>query len=341
MARAKRAQLGPREATNDLGRLEHEGRAKDAPAPAGAELGRVRHPAMRGDPALARLAAAQRGVVTLAQLRACGLGRGAIRHRVARGRLHRLHRGVYLVGHPLPPPLALEAAAVLACGPGAVLSHRSAASLWGLHPAAGGPVEVTTPARGRRGGAGLRVHRVRALNPRDVRRRFGLPLTAPARTLLDLAELIDPDALRRAVEEGQLRGLTRPAELRALLDRSPGRRGAGALAAVLAADAAPALTRSQAEERLLALLRAAELPPTAVNARLGGHEVDLLWAAQRLVVEVDGFAYHGGRAAFERDRLRDAELQAAGYRVVRVTWRQLVERPEALIARLAQALARS
>ena len=110
---------------------------------------------------------------------------------------------------------------------------------------------------------------------------------------------------------------------------------------MLAADAAPALTRSQAEERLLALLRAAELPPTAVNGRLGGHEVELLWAAQRLVVEVDGFAYHGGRAAFERHRLRDAELQAAGYRVVRVTWRQLVERPEALIARLAQALARS
>jgi very-short-patch-repair endonuclease len=101
------------------------------------------------------------------------------------------------------------------------------------------------------------------------------------------------------------------------------------------------LTRSEAEERLLALLRAAALPPTAVNARIGRHEVDLVWAPQRLVVEVDGFAYHGSRAAFERDRLRDAELQAAGYRVVRVTWRQLVERPEALIVRLAQALVRS
>jgi very-short-patch-repair endonuclease len=225
---------------------------------------------------------------------------------------------------------------VLACGQGAVLGHRSAASLWGLHPAAGGPVEVTTPASRRRGGAGLRVHRVRALDPRDIRRHFGLPLTAPARTLLDLAELIDPGALRRAVE-------------RASSGARPARPSSGrcSIAPPAAAGRArsprrsrPTPTRSQAEERLLALLRAAALPPTAVNARVGGHEVDLLWAPQRLVVEVDGFAYHGGRAAFERDRLRDAELRAAGYRVARVTWRQLVERPEALIARLAQALAR-
>jgi very-short-patch-repair endonuclease len=341
VARRKHAERIPGPSPSGLGRLEHEGPAKDATAPGGGDLGRLTHATQSGDPAIARLAAAQRGVVTLAQLRACGLGRGAIRHRVAQRRLHRLHRGAYLVGHPLPPPLAREAAAVLACGRGAVLSHLSAASLWGVHPAVGGPVDVTTAARSRRGGRGLRVHRVRGLDPRDVRRRFGIPLTAPARRVLDLAEVVNPDALRRALEGGQLRGLMHRAELCALLDRSPGRRGAAALAGALDADAGLAPTRSEAEERLLALLRAAELPPTAVNARIGRHEVDLLFEPERLVVEMDGFAYHRTRSAFERDRLRDAELQAAGYRVVRVTWRQLVERPEALVARLAQALARA
>jgi len=123
-----------------------------------------------------------------------------------------------------------------------------------------------------------------------------------------------------------------------VLERSPGRPGAPALRALVDD---PVLTRSEAEARLLTLLRAADLPPTAVNARVGRHEVDFLWNEQRLVVEVDGYAYHGHRAAFERDRLRDAELQAAGYRVVRVTWRQVEDGSEAVIARVAQALARA
>ncbi len=140
------------------------------------------------------------------------------------------------------------------------------------------------------------------------------------------------------VEEAQVRGLVLRSELHAAVEESPGKHGVALLRALL--DNRPASTRSEAELRLLARLRAADMPPSDVNTRVGRYEVDLLWRPQRLIVEVDGFAYHAHRAAFERDRLRDAELQAAGYRVIRVTWRQLESRPEAVIARLAQALAR-
>ncbi len=229
---------------------------------------------------------------------------------------------------------------MIACGEDAVLSHRAAGALWGLAAAAVGDVDVTVPGRnpGRR--PGIRVHRARRLDRRDVRRRYEIPMTAPARTLLDLAAVLSRREIERAVNEAQIRRLTRPEELLAVLGRSSGRGGAVTLRALLEEGARTAPTRSEAEDRLLALLRAAELPPTDVNARVGRHEVDLLWREQRLIVEVDGYAYHASRAAFERDRLRDAELQAAGYRVMRVTWRQLVHESEALIARVAQALAR-
>jgi very-short-patch-repair endonuclease len=342
VARAKRAKLGPRGAIGDASRVAHQyGEQAGTRGPA-ANAGRVVHAAGGGgDPAIAALATRQHGVVTTAQLHACGLGRSAIARRVGRGHLHRLHRGVYLVGHRAPSSLGREIAAVLACGEGALLSHQAAASVWGIRPATSGPVDVTVTARGVQGRPGVRVHHARRLDPRDVRRRFGIPLTAPARTVLDLAPELDQGALERMLAEAQLRHLLATAELESVLDRHPRRPGAGALRRLLEGDGAPALTRSEAEERLLALLRAAELPPTAVNARIGRHEVDLLFEPERLVVEMDGFAYHRTRSAFERDRLRDAELQAAGYRVVRVTWRQLVERPEALVARLAQALARA
>jgi very-short-patch-repair endonuclease len=237
--------------------------------------------------------------------------------------------------------LARELAAVLACGQGAVASHQAAGGVWEVLPPAGGEVDVTVAGRdpGRR--PGVRVHCVRALDPGDVRCRSGLPLTSPARTLLDLAETLPQRELERAVEEASIRRLVRHAELVAVLERSPGRRGAARLGATLRLESEPGPTRSEAEQRLLALLHAARLAPTEVNARVGRYEVDALWRPQRLVVEVDGYAYHSTRTAFERDRLRDSELQAAGYRVVRVTWRQLVDEPEAFVARLAAALARA
>jgi very-short-patch-repair endonuclease len=290
-----------------------------------------------GDAAIARIAARQYGVVTRGQLAAAGLGRGAIEHRVAECRLHRVHRGVYLVGHVVPPPFAREMAAVLACGDGAALSHHSAASMWSLPSLEAAGVDVTVAGRDPGDRPGIRVHRTRRLHPVDVRRCQRMSVTAPARTLLDLAAMVPIRDLERAVDEARVRRLVRPRQLLDVLERSPGRRGAGTLRRLLDGD--PALTRSEAETRLLTLLRAAGLPPTAVNARVGRYEVDFLWREQRLIVEVDGYAYHGTRAAFERDRARDADLQARGYRVMRVTWRQLVDEPEALIAHIAQALA--
>jgi very-short-patch-repair endonuclease len=174
-----------------------------------------------------------------------------------------------------------------------------------------------------------------------VRDRYGLPLTAPIRTVVDLAQVLAFRELQGVYEEAQVQRLVHPSDLRSVLERSSGIHGAPAIRALAELDRGPAPTRSEAEARMLALLRAAGLPPTDVNVRVGRHEVDFLWRPERLVVEVDGFTYHASRAAFERDRLRDANLQAAGYRVVRITWRQLQERPAAVIARLAQALARA
>ena len=291
-----------------------------------------------GDAAIARIAERQYGVVTRAQLAAAGLGRGSIDHRIAAGRLYRIHRRVYLVGHPVPPRFAREMAAVLACGDGAVLSHHSAASMWLLPTSEKAEVDVTVAERDPGDHPGIRVHRARRLDPLDVRRCQRVPVTTPARTLLDLAEVVAPRDLERALNEARIRRLIQPRQILDVLERSPGRGGARALRNLL--DEGPAFTRSEAEARLLALLRAADLPPTAVNARIGKYEVDFLWRPQRLVVEVDGYAYHATRAAFERDRRRDAALQAAGYRVIRVTWRRIVDEPEAVIAHIAQALAR-
>ncbi len=264
---------------------------------------------------IAALAAQQRGLVTRKQLLAAGIPERSVSRRLAAGRLHRLHRGVYLVGHPVPPPLALELAALLACGPTAVLSHRTAAVLWRFLPSWAGPVEVIAPDRRCRPRPGLKPHAAKLQRP-EITTRQALRITTPARTLADLASVLDPTELERATNEAEVLGLVEGRSARA------------------------GVTRSEAERRLLALLRRAGLPPTATNTRIAGQEVDVLYAEARLVVEMDGYAFHRTRAAFERDRRRDAELAAAGFRVVRVTWRALTTEPEALIARLAGALAR-
>jgi len=227
----------------------------------------------------------------------------------------------------------------MACSPEAVLSHRSAAWLWQLARRPDGEIDVMVV--GRNGGRRphVRVHETRCLGALERTKRKGIPVTTPARTLLDLAESVSPRELERALDEARVRRLVRRSQLTGVLDASPGRKGAAALAALLDREGDPKLTRSEAEERTLSLVRAARLPRPRVNARVGGLEVDLLWREQRLVVEVDGYAYHSSRTAFERDRLRDAELGAAGLRVMRLTWRVLVDEPEAVVARLASALA--
>ena len=293
---------------------------------------------MRPERAIAELAAKQRGVITRAQLLELGLTRTTIDNWVKHSRLHPLYRGIFLLGHPRPIAGAPQLAAVLACGRGAVLSHLSAAGLWRLLPGREGDVDVTVPGRnpGRR--RGIRVHRVNALDRRDVRKLGGIPITSPARTIFDVAAVVRRRELEQALAEAYARRLARRSDFVSLLARRSSRPGTRALRALLD-DGAPALTRSEAEDRLLALIRAGELPQPESNIRIGRHEVDFLWREQRLVVEVDGFAFHSSRSAFERDRRRDAELGTLGFRVMRVTWRQIVNEPEALVARLAAALA--
>jgi very-short-patch-repair endonuclease len=220
------------------------------------------------------------------------------------------------------------------------VSHVSAAHLWALlpYPAQPCPVEVTVRSRHSRVRRGIRVHRVRDLDPRDVRTFERIPVTTPARTILDLAGTQPTRVFEQALAVAQDRRLVTDRHLEAVLQRSPRRPGAGVLRGVLTSEAEPALTRSKAEERFLSLIRSTGLPQPEVNARLGPYEVDFLWRRERLVVELDGYAYHSSRAAFERDRLRDAELQADGLKVMRVTWRHIADTPGEVLGRVQRAL---
>jgi very-short-patch-repair endonuclease len=292
---------------------------------------------MRPDRRVVALAGREHGVVTSAQLIEAGLTPKAIAHRVKSGWLVRLHRGVFLVG-PLEAPLSRAKAAVLAAGEGAVLSHLAAAAVWEFLAPRPGPIDVTLPGRNARNRPGIRLNRVTRLHPADITRRHDLPVTSPARTVLDLATRLTPHHLARAINEAQVQRRLTPHSLNEQFKRYPNHRGTAALRAATTTD--PAFTRSEAERRLLDLIRAARLPQPRTNVRVRSHEVDFLWSDQRLIVEVDGFAFHSTRAAFERDRIRDADLIAAGYRVIRVTWRQLTDAPAAVVASLAAALAR-
>ncbi|HEX8101132.1 MAG TPA: DUF559 domain-containing protein [Solirubrobacteraceae bacterium] len=281
---------------------------------------------------IARIAARQYGVVQRVQLLAQGLERDDLAYRVRVGRLHRIHRGVYAVGHTALTPLAHDLAAVLACGPGTVLSSFNAAVLWDLLKRQQGPIHVTTR-RQRRAPAGVVVHQA-PLPREDTTTRHAIPVTTPTRTILDLAAHAPTRDLENALAQAQVLRLINVDHLR---ERAQNRRGAAALRALL--DDGPAFTRSEAERRLLQLIARAGLPKPRTNIWIAGHEVDTVWLSQKLVAEVDGFAFHAHRAAFERDRARDADLMAAGYRVLRFTWRQITRTPEAVAIRLANALA--
>lgn len=286
---------------------------------------------------IARLAERQHGLVTRAQLLGLGLGPDAIKYRVRTKRYVRVDLGVYRIGPPVAPH-AREMAAALACGPRAVVSHRSAAWLWQLDGSqATATVDITLPPPVRRRRRGVRVHRS-PLEPAERTSVHGIPTTTPARTLLDLAAVLRLSALEQAVSDALRRRLVGRARLGALVAGAHGRPGAGSLRSVLG-EAEPSLTRSEAEARLLALVRRSGLPSPVTNARVGGFEVDVLWPRERVVVEVDGFAFHGSRARFEADRRRDANLAARGFRVLRVTWRQITEEPEPLLVSLAGTLA--
>jgi very-short-patch-repair endonuclease len=201
-------------------------------------------------------------------------------------------------------------------------------------------VDVTVAGRNIRQRAGVCSYRVAALDSRDVRLRGGLPVTAPARTLIDFAGRHETgdDELLRAVSEARVQRVLSDSELTAAMTRCATRAGVARLRALLAQAGERIGSRHEAERRLIRLIVQARLPMPETNVRLLGHEVDLLWRSAKLVIEMDGWAFHGHRAAFERDRDRDQKLVAAGYRVIRVTWRQLEREPLAVVARIAQAL---
>ena len=233
-------------------------------------------------------------------------------------------------------------AAVLACGVGAVVSHRSAAHLYGLlpYPAQVRAVEVTVPGRKLAPRSGIDVHRTRSFDRRDVRTLDGIPVTSPARTLLDVA-VTAPDELDAAFDEAVFRKAVRLPQLSDMIARAAGRPGVRALRELVEAESDGNRNRLEAEKRFRKLIRAAGLPPPTPNARIGRFVVDFLWPQHRVAVELDGFATHGRRRAFEGDRARDADLQALDYKVIRVTWRQLTSEPYVVIARVAAILALS
>jgi hypothetical protein len=266
-------------------------------------------------------------VVAHRQLIELGLSRSAIQRRVRNGRLHCLYRGVYAVGHRSVGRHGRWMAAVLACGPAAVLSHRDAAALFGLRPNNRSVIEVTAP-RTRRGGAGVQVHRARHPHPEDRAVQDGIPVTSLARTLLDLAEVVNARQLERAFDEADRRGLFDLRALERLRAQSRGRHGLKPLARVIEEKRPePPMTRSEFENAFLDLCHAHGLPRPSTNLWIAGHEVDAVFQAERVVVELDSYAFHRSREAFETDRERDAAMHIAGYRPLRVTDRMMRRRP--------------
>jgi putative AbiEi antitoxin of type IV toxin-antitoxin system/uncharacterized protein DUF559 len=285
--------------------------------------------------ALAALAAKQHGNVTRKQLLGLGMTRAQLYHAIDLGRLHPVHHGVYAVGRPARMPLERAAAAILACGPHALLSHHSALTLWGLAKGWTNPLHVTL-ARGDRRPPGLTTHRCRSLARQDIRRELGIRTTSPARTLLDCAPQMTAKALAKTVNEARLPGLLTPTAIDDVLTRNPLHPGAIALNAV---DRDHNPTRSGWERDFLAFCARYGLPIPLINAPLNGYEVDALFPEHRLIVELDGWDYHQTRDAFEHDRERDAHALAAGLPTVRITKHRINTTPDREAARLRKILA--
>jgi len=296
----------------------------------------MRRQVAKADALIARIASHQHGLISVWQLYGLGIGERGVRTRVDAGRLHRIHRGVYAVGHSAPSLERSWLAAVLAVGwnrnerhgPvleywGAAVSHRSAASLWGLLPDKEGPVDVIVAGdsgRARRGG--IRVHRSLSLLAKEVTLRRGIPVTNAERTIRDLrhAAANAPGAassreLRRAIRQANVLGL--PVDERSRSDR----------------------TRSDLESDFIELCRRHQLPPPRVNVRIGAYLADFLWSEQRLVVETDHYLYHRGRVAFQDDRSRDLELRRNGYEVLRLSEKQINEEADRVAEVISQAVA--
>src|SRR5215216_3525373 len=255
------------------------------------------------------------GVLATSELLACGLTRPGIQRRVESGRIHRLYQGVYAVGHATLSREGHWLAAVKAGGPEAALSHQSAAQLWSLMPRYAGPIHITVPVnRNPRPTRGTTIHRSRTLRACDTVTHNRIPVTTPARTLRDLKRMLPRERWEAAVDRARGRGFA----VDDVVDEAP--------------------TRSVLERKFLRLCRRHRIPAPRVNVQVGGFLVDFLWAESLLIVEVDGYEYHGGRQSFEADRARDAELAVMGYQVVRFTYRQVTVQPALVASRIKMLL---
>jgi very-short-patch-repair endonuclease len=283
---------------------------------------------------IGRIASRQHGVVTRRQLLAAGMSRDAIKRRLERGLLHPVHRGVYRVGHDAPSVEARYLAAVLACGDGAVLSGRAAGFVFGLLKGAAPAPEVSSVAD--RQVRGVRTRRLRSLDPRDVTRWRGVPITSVPRTLVDLAAVLPFEALARACHEAEVKRRVTPDAVDDALTRRPTAPGRSELRAIFHGDAH--VTLSRLEREFLAVLRAERLPPPVTNRPAGGRYVDSRWPERRLTVELDGYTFHHTRHAWEQDRRREREARARGDEFRRYTWRDVAEEPTLMVAELRSLL---
>ena len=296
--------------------------------------GVAKRPRSDWDRAIGAIAARQHGVVTHAQLVALGMGSSTIRARVAANRLHRLHHGVFAVGYLPLVAHGYWAAAVLACGPGAVLSFASCGALHEIRPSSATLIDVTTPGRVGRRRDGLRIHPAATIVPSDLTVVAGIPCTTIARTICDLAGVVSQDATEYMVHRAQAKRVFVRAEVEAIVRRSPSRRGTRALRRILSiSDRSEDEVRSGLERLMLRICRTSGLPQPEVDHWIalpdgGGYEVDFCWPDRGLVVEVDSRRFHDTDRGFENDRLRDRRLALAGWRVVRFTERDLCERPD-------------
>ena len=319
------------------GRARREYLAKLVPLEAIREVVRAHGP---GERVASWVAGQQLGLITSRQLRTGGISQHATSRRCKRCSLHRVHQGVYLYGSPIMLPGALEFAAVLACAPDAWICGRSALVLQGVLRVPGPEVEVLVVGRDCRSRSGIHVRRTQRLDRRDTGSVRGIPVTSPARALIEFAADAASDELERAIAEAYALRLVTENEIQAAMERATNHAGVAALRAELRRGAGPQWTRSESERRMLRLLRDARLPPPLTNVRVAGFEADFFWPDQKLIVEFDGYQFHGHRRAFEQDRRRDQAHIAAGYTVIRVTWRQLTEEPLAVVATISHVLAR-
>jgi very-short-patch-repair endonuclease len=284
---------------------------------------------------IAAVASSAKGLVTRRELLSVGITHKQIRRRLQKGALIPEYLGVYRVGHRAPSVQTSYLAAVKACGERALLSGLAAAHLYRLTMGPAPPPEVLTHTERRI--EGIVTHRARAgTDRRDATEYDGIPVTTVPRTLVDIAQRLTPEALARAVHEAAVRFRTRPEHIDAVLTRRPNSPGARKVRRVLRGDT-PALL-SELERAFFALLRANDLPLPITNRPTGGHYIDCRWPEHKLTVELDSYAFHNTRHSWERDRQRDREARERGDRLIRYTWEDVIERPDASVEELRRLL---